>query len=203
METRQLRSWLFPFGLPAVKPDERAHLCLANKLLLFTVSMALELLVWTSFFLIEHPAAPENARGRDLATIWETGPLRLLREHPDVALVQLLQGRFGAKSPKPTTFMVKGLPTIQKRLDEMGTLPLPKALKLGRTNGTYHTASLKEYPWRLCSAIGAAVRDSIETMDPHETSYELVNDERRAWVQEIQLHQNWDAMMGADRAGAG
>ena len=200
---RLIRSWNFPFGLPAVKPDERAHLSLANKLLLFTVSMALELLAWIGFFLIEHPSPPENARGRDLATIWETGPFRALCAHPEVTMVHLLQGHFGAKSPKPTSFMVKGLPTLQGRLAEMGTLPLPKALRLGQTNGVFHTASLKEYPWRLCAAIGAAVRDSIENLSPHDTTYDLVNEERKTWVAEIKRNQNTSALMGADRAGAG
>ena len=203
---RQIRGWHDPFGLPAMQPDERAHVCLANKLLLFTVSLALELLAWVAFFLMEHPGIPDHAKSRDLATIWETGPLRVLRSHQDVKMITLMQGHLGAKSPKPTAFLVKSLPTLQGRLDEFGTLPLPRALKLGKTKGTYHTAALKEYPWRLCAAIGAAVRDfAIGLADPLDqtTEYNLINEERCSWGKEILQHQNMSAMMGADRAGAG
>ena len=200
---RQIRSWSSPFGLDATTPDERAHIRLANSLLLFSVDMALEMIPSVSFFLLEHPGIPENAKGRDLPTIWETGPLRVLRAHPATSFVEILQGRFGAKSPKPTVFVTKGLETLPTHLARQGTCALPKALRLGKTEGVYNTASLKEYPPKLCRAIGDSVADFVGTLAGYGTSYTLHAPARETWVREIQKNQNFSAQMGADRAGAG
>ena len=201
---RMIRSWNQPFGLDATTPDEQAHIFLANTLLFFSLEMALELLVWIAFFLLEHPDPPSDARSRDLPTIWETGPVRALRGHPAVHLHEIQQGRFGAKSPKPTTLMSKGLPSLSRHLEAHGTLPLPKALKMGKTEGgQYSTASLKEYPPRLCAAMGDAIRDFLKHLKGYGTDYSLEAPARQAWISEIKKNQNLSAQMGGDRAGAG
>ena len=200
---RQIRSWNDPFGLPALSPDERRHVDLSNQLLLFSIDMALEMLPGLSFFLLEHPDVPDDAKGRDLPTIWETGPLKILQAHPAVQLHHLLQGRFGAKSPKPTGFLEKGLSTLREQLVRNGTCAVPKALRLGKTEGVYHTSSLKEYPPRLCAAIGGAVKDFLHRLDQHGTHYVLESAERSEWVREVKANQNFSAQMGSDRAGHG
>ena len=201
---RLIRSWNQPFGLEATTPDEQWHLFLANTLLLFSVDMALELLELIAFFLLEHPGFPLEAKSRDLPTIWETGPLRILRGHPAVQLHELQQGRFGAKSPKPTVFLTKGLKSLPRHLAARGTLPLPKALKLGRTaTGEYSTAALKEYPEQLCAAISDSIRDFLCELPAFGTTYDLEAPERAEWIKEIRKNQNELAQMGSDRAGTG
>ena len=200
---RQIRSWNLPFGVAATNADEQAHIGLANCLLLFGADLALELLAGISFFVMEHPAPPDDAYAKDLPTICETGPIRLLRDHPAVRYHLFQQGRFGAKSPKPTVFLEKGLDTLATHLRVEGVCPLAKALKLGKTDGTYNTASLKEYPPRLCGALGKAVGDFVATLDAYGTSYTLEAPSRKAWINEILQNQNFSAQMGTDRAGSG
>ena len=201
---RQLRSWLLPFGLPSMRADERKHIGLANKLLLFVYRMSLELLLHPSFYLLEHPAEPEMAAAKDLPSSWCTGPAKLLLSHEDVRLHTFFQGPLGAESPKPTSFMVHGLDTLEGRLCQYAILPMPKKLVMGKTDGVYNTAKLKQYPPLLCRAISESIKDHLQTLwttsVPH-WSPEIA--QLREWVAEIQLNQNLAAGMGSDRAGCG
>ena len=75
---------------------------------------------------------------------------------------------------------------------------------MGKTEGgQYSTASLKEYPPRLCAAMGDAIRDFLKHMKGYGTDYSLEAPVRQAWISEIKKNQNLSAQMGGDRAGAG
>ena len=161
---RQLRSHQHPYGLPCMTEDERRHVHLGNGLLWFSYDLCAELLSFEeAFFVVEHPAPPTDAKSRDLPSSWLTGACDLLVSHPRVSAIDISQGVFGAKSPKPTRLLCKGVPTRTKHLREFGTLPMPPPLKLQKTNGVYSTAGLKAYPERLCLALSRAARDALES----------------------------------------
>ena len=125
------------------------------------------------------------------------GPSRSSSDH-----FTRFEGKFGAKSPKPTMLLEKGLPPLKQHLLNFGTLlPMPKALKMGRTEGTYNynTAAVKEYPPLLCQSIGSSIGDFVKRLPNYGTSYELHALERHAWVAEVKRNQNLDAQMGLER----
>ena len=201
---RMLRSRLFPFGLPKMKADEREHVHLSNVLLLFVHDMALALLAWKRrFFLKEHPLEPPEAEAEDLPSSWDVGSCQVLRSHSEVRTLNFSQGLLGAKSPKPTTFLLRGLATIEEEIERESTFAMPRALAMGKTSKEkFATAALKAYPPQLCRAIGTSVKAHITSFtDEHDHS--LTFEAMDAWVHEILAGANYDAVMGADRAGHG
>ena len=118
---RQIRTWKFPFGLPSTRVDERKHLALANKLLLFVLRLVLCMVDRPGFLLMEHPAEPEDAEYRDLPSSWSCAPMQVLRAHPRIRTITFFQGLLGAVSPKPTTFLVMGLETLEEKIEAFST----------------------------------------------------------------------------------
>ena len=79
-----------------------------NVLLLFVHELALELLAWEQRFVLkEHPAIPDDAESDNLPSSWDVGSL--LKAHPEMRVHTFAQGPFGACSPKPTSFLLRGL----------------------------------------------------------------------------------------------
>ena len=199
---RQVRSHRHPYGLPHTTVDERQHVHLGNALLFFSYDICIEQLVFPEcFFILEHPSPPEQAADRDLPSSWLTGACQMLLSHPEVSLIQIQQGRFGAISPKPTSLLCKGVPSLQGYLDRIGVLPLPKALSMRKSDGLYSTAALKAYPERLCKSFGLAIRESLKAFCNSNPSCTCVDDKMEAWIQAIQENSNLLAHMGMDRAG--
>ena len=109
-------------GLPHVRVDERKHVALANKLLLFVLRLALSMLDRPRFLLMEHPAEPDDPESRDLPSSWSCAPMRVLRAHPRVRTHTFYQGPLGVVSPKPTTFLLIGLETFEEQLNSAPVL---------------------------------------------------------------------------------
>ena len=199
---RQLRSFQHPYGLPCMTEDERKHTHLGNGLLWLTYDLCAELLPYDeAFFVLEHPAPPHDAEAKDLPSSWKTGACELLLTHPEVFALDLWQGKFGAKSPKPTRFLCKGVPTLEKRLTEYGNLPMPPPLQMKKVNGMYSTAELKAYPERLCKALSQAARDSLLAYKDHAPPCTLVDARTEEWIDNIVMNTNSVVSMGMDRAG--
>ena len=93
-------------GLNTVKVKEARQLLLANRLLLFTISLFLVLLPQRKFMVMEHPSCPEEGHQLWMASVWKMYIIRCLVEHKDVQILTIFQGKFGGASPKPTTLMV-------------------------------------------------------------------------------------------------
>ena len=199
---RQLRSHKHPYGLPCMTEDERRHIHLGNGLLWFTYDLCAELLMYKeAFFIVEHPAPPQDAEAKDLPSSWLTGACELLLTHPHVEVVDLWQGKFGAKSPKPTRLLCKGVPNLPAHLSAHGRLPMPPPLKLQKINGIYSTAELKAYPERLCMAMSSAVKDALQSFADGGPQFSLVDHRTESWIHHIQENANMVVTMGMDRAG--
>ena len=90
---------------------------------------------------------------------------------PNMRLVSLSQGLFGAPTAKPTTFLVLGLPTLEKNLHCSRLTPhLPQGASIGKdSSGQYKTAPLKEYPPALCRAIALSFCTEFASIECSDT----------------------------------
>ena len=145
-------------GLNTVKVKEARQLLLANRLLLFTISLFLVLLPQRKFMVMEHPSCPEEDDQQWMASVWKMYIIRCLVEYKDVQILTIYQGKFGGASPKPTTLMVLcGCDIdVNAHLDSFADVSvMPKALAMGwrEDKKEYATASLKEYPVKLCQGL--------------------------------------------------
>ena len=108
----------------------------------------------------EHPAEPA---GSDHASIWRLDIMQHIFRHPRVRRVRVLQGQFGADSPKPTDFVIHGPSDPQAVFRR-----LAKKCNRGTTIGLtadgrgFRTAKLKEYPGPLCRALTAVYSTWLE-----------------------------------------
>ena len=175
---------------------------LGNALLFFSYDICVELLVFPeSFFILEHPSPPDRAVARDLPSSWLTGACQMILSHPEVSLLEIQQGRFGAISPKPTSLMCKGVQSLQGYLDRIGVLPLPKSLTMSKCDGMYSTAALKAYPKRLCQGFGDAIREALAAFTVQCPPCTCADARLEDWISAIQQNANLRAHMGMDRAG--
>ena len=103
-------------------------------------------------------AHPKDSEDDNAVSIWLLPALRLIIHLPGMRQVHVVQGLFGAPSPKPTTLLALRLPTLEKDLHSgMLTTMLPHNVSAGRDEyGRFRTAPLKEYPPGLCSSIAKA-----------------------------------------------
>ena len=182
--------------------DERSHTLLGSVLLWFSYDLCLEILPFPeAFFALEHPAPPQQAEERDIPSSWLTGACALLESHPDVYCLDLMQGKFGAKSPKPTRLLCKGLHELPHFLRVYGDCPMPKALEMKQVDGMFSTAELKAYPEKFCRALSSAIRSSLELFQQSAPACTCVDRRTEEWIATIQQNANLSAGMGMDRAG--
>ena len=102
---RVVRSQETPFALPFLKVAEAEQVLQANRLLLFCLKLFLIMTHLNKFMMIEHPS--KSARDEDawLASIWKLFATQVYKYHPFVWQIEVMQGYFGSKSPKPTTLL--------------------------------------------------------------------------------------------------
>ncbi len=180
---------------------------MANALLLFTLQAFLEMLLIGKFGMVEHPSSPTDSSEMWLPSIWKLFVVRCLQAHPGVQTVLIHQGFYGAKSPKPTTLMFScdGSLSISDVLWECRTQSkLPQALRMGKQNGEYATASLKNYPTGLCRALSYTLSRWLKTHAKH-SEFSLPSDHAdlrdfSEYVQTLLINFNFAAQRGADCA---
>ena len=109
---------------------------------------------------LEHPAPPARETS---VTIWRTSILMLLLSLPGIELVQLAQGLWGAKSPKPTALLVLNAPNLRQILRGWQiSRDLPAAVSIGLDGqGRWSTAVLKEHPPALNAGLAAGFLEAI------------------------------------------
>ena len=204
---RVLRTAARPQGLVSLCCREIEQLLLANALLLFTLLAFLEMLIIGKFAMVEHPSMPTDSSEIWLPSIWRLFVVRCLQAHPGTQTVLIHQGYFGAKSPKPTTLMFScdGSLSVSDVLWERRTQQtLPQALRMGKQNGEYATASLKNYPTGLCRALSYTLSQWLTTHAKH-SDVVLPSDhadlrEFSEYVQHLLINFNFAAQRGADCA---
>ena len=159
---RVVRDPMNPWGLPSMRLAEVRQVLVGNILLGFSFVCIFALALHGGAALLEHPRDPEHD---DTISIWRLPILNVLLQLPDVRLVHVAQGLFGAPSPKPTTLLALRLPTLETALHRgLLTGANPQAVSIGKNvDGTFRTSPLKEYPPGFCKAIATAFSDSFCT----------------------------------------
>ena len=201
---RMLRSAMTPAALESLKIAELTQVQLANCLLCFALQAFLYMLMAHRLAILEHPSMPDGPGQEWLPSIWKLGIVRLIASHAAVQLLEIWQGHFGAKSPKPTALLISA-GTIDARTaiyDCAIRSDLPSALRMGYNSDTreYSTASLKEYPSALCAGIAnlSFLWCSRFVREPNITSAAM--GPFLSYSAQLQRHLNQDAQRGADCA---
>ena len=148
---RVIRTAAELWGLHALGLKELAQISIGNDLLLFSIFCLFRLALRGGVGILEHPAEPDAA---DAAAIWKLQILILLTHLPGVEVLQIMQGHFGAPSPKPTQLLsvnLPGLPIALQQCTVCDQLPRRSAIGL-QSDGQWATSKLKEYPPALCFA---------------------------------------------------
>ena len=135
---------------------------------------------------MEHPEDPVRFRGDhpDAPSVWNTQAVRWCRDTNLFCLLTLQQGFFHAKSPKPTTFLLSGIPQTTARHLEVAyrTSELPRSGSIGLGPKGWNTSGLKEYTAQLCALIAALFQEWISAHAHYPVrSFDEVTD----WVREL------------------
>ena len=152
------------WGLAQLRLREVRQVSFANRLLQFSLYMLACQLMAGNFGIMEHPACPGRRCERQPPSVWLLPSVRLILRHSCANLTTLLQGQYGAKSPKPTSFLVIAPYNVFLLMEQalrywITRLHVPPALQMGKTqSGSYATAPLKRYPRGLCKAISRMIQ---------------------------------------------
>ena len=201
---RVIRSQAFPQGLPALKIKELWQIQLANRLLLFTISLFNVLLHLRRMMVVEHPAEATGSEEGWLASIWKLYCVRQLAAHQDVQQIEILQGRFGGKSPKPTTLLVlcgRHIDVVEHFKQAESTTSLPSPLRMGwnEERREFETAGLKNYPPNLCLALAKLAEKWLATYVDQKMDLTAVPmDEFVKYTESLAQGFNTEAVRGAD-----
>ena len=153
------------FGAPSLRLTELKQVILGNSLLFFALSMVFALGLTGRVAVLEHPDVPDY--GPPIPTIWSTGAFAALKKLPGAEVLQLHQGLYGAKSPKPTRLCVTGGLNSREIFRRFETFPMPKALRMQKIDKQFSTAALKEYPSAFSCAIAECVSAWLEREHLH------------------------------------
>ena len=165
---RVIRSAQEPWGFQSLRIREIKQILVGNQLMLFALSILVELYLTGGCGLLEHPAMPANESS---ASIWRTPILQLLLSLEDFVLHELAQGLLGAASAKPTMLLTLRLPDIVQQICRWRlSKDLPKGTSLGRgTDGNFKTMFLKEFPPAFCGAIASSFFSTVVRMPTDAT----------------------------------
>lgn len=140
------------WGKEALGLKELAQISIGNDLLLFSILCIYRLALRGGIAVLEHPAEPEDV---DAASIWRLQILILLTHLPGIEVLRIMQGHFGAPTPKPTNLLSLNLPGLAAALRRCAVSEqLPRRIAIGlQADGSWATSQLKEYPPALCLAL--------------------------------------------------
>ena len=150
------------WGDLSLRLRELCDICVGNDLLGFALLAFILLYVSNGVAIIEHPDEPADDRA---VSIWRLPLVLLLRRFPGVHLHKVLQGLFGAESPKPTGFLTLNLPDFTSVMHKWRLVSNPpSACSIGvTTDGAFRTTRLKEYPPALCGGLAQCIVAAICT----------------------------------------
>eukprot|EP00435_Cladocopium_sp_Y103_P045347 s1596_g13.t1 len=165
---RVIRTPSEPWGIASLSLRELQQIGIGTLLLGFAFHCMAALAMRSGTGFLEHPREPEDD---ELVSIWRLPILRLLLALPNMRLVHLAQGLYGAHSAKPTSLLVLGMPTLEKDLHACRvSKDLPFGLSVGRSeDGQFRTAPLKEYPPAMCYGIALAMCRDLTSSESDET----------------------------------
>ena len=149
-----------PWGRESLRLRELQQVSIGTLLLGFAFQCIVALALHSGTGFVEHPKDPEESH---MVSIWRLPVLRAILQLPNIRLLHLAQGLFGAPSAKPTTLLVLGMPGLEMEFhSNRVTRELPKGASVGKDHlGQFHTAPLKEYPPSMCRALAFALCSEV------------------------------------------
>ena len=140
-------------GLLGLTRREHEQVAFGSRLLGIMLKLMTVALRHGKTAILEHPA--EDTTNCHQVCIWRLPVVCTLLRFRQCRRLRVLQGYFGAKSPKPTDLLCIN---ITEKAEEMllsgRTTPLPKTASIGKgKDGKWLTTSLKEYPGDLCKVL--------------------------------------------------
>ncbi len=173
---REASSQSLLWGKQQLTLREMRQISFANRLLQFALAMMVRQLTTGNFGLLEHPKLPEVQHGLQPPSIWILACMRILLAHPHARLIDLFQGHYRGKAPKPTTLLCIADPfhgdlMTEALVHSKTRHDLPPALRMGKlSKGVYATNPLKRYPPDFCAALAKMVgvcvsTDRIDSLD--------------------------------------
>lgn len=200
---RMLRTSQSPMGLGSLRIRELRQVEAANILLLFTIMAFQFMVAMHRVMFIEHPSEPNGSTEAWLPSIWRLKVMKIMTVHPAVRRIEVWQGHFKGKSPKPTTFLATaGDLDIHSIVYSCACSELPAALKMGysKESKEYATASLKEYPPDLCSGLALVVEHWCRKYYHSPTLASTSMPQFLEYTACLRQHLNMDAQRGPDFA---
>eukprot|EP00435_Cladocopium_sp_Y103_P070634 s65_g35.t1 len=183
---RPLRSHARLWGLAHLTWKELRQCRQGTSFSLQTLYIAALHVAFGGVFLSEHPACPEDP---ELASIWRSAIVEILRALPGCTLQTFPQWKWGSLTPKPTGLLSIGLPSLARSMydcmDESLQYPQRVAQGIG-ADGRFRTADCKEYPPLFCKALAKGITDRFDqALRQHEIREVSVESEAlQQWIQE-------------------
>ena len=175
------------WGLGNLSKREGQQVSIGNTLMLFCLKALLLQALTGGFAWLEHPANPHKrgTRHSKAPSIWMTQVVRWLHEARLVVFLDVLQGYFGADSPKPTTLMLAGVDYSRVAHCErsMRNSACAQGSNIGLKDGKWKTTHLKEYPPKFCSFGAALFKLWLDSL-PNRTEEFL---ETTKWLRDLVL----------------
>ena len=166
---RPLRDQDNIWGFRSLLLREALQTYIGNSLLTFILETFLYMWLNQRMAIVEHPEEPDPALHPGAPSIWQLHYMKVLKKFPGVDFVGLMQGHFGAISPKPTRLLACHCPDLASILQANQTCAtLPKALTMKKTGGFFATAQLKEYPTGLNRALALACHAVLQQYPAEE-----------------------------------
>ena len=158
---RPIRSAAQPWGFTHLTIREIKQVIVGNLLALFAIQCMVLQAFAGRFGCLEHPAEPGKEAA---ASIWKLDVMQQLYRHPAMHRIRLLQGHYGASSPKPTDLLVVGPANPKRSLVKHATPMCANGTNIGldETGRHFKTAHLKEYPGLLCRGLTQMYSDWLE-----------------------------------------
>ena len=158
---RPLRTTKQPWGLAELTVKELLQLRTGTKFALQVVWLLAALLCYGGHMMIEHPAPPSDPAR---VSIFRTPIYKLMLQLPEINLRVILQQLWGAGAVKPTGILTLRIPfffaSMNKWKAEVCATVEPA---IGRNkDGSFKTASLKEYPERLSQGFAQCTVDVLQ-----------------------------------------
>ena len=113
------------------------------------------------FFIEEHPGLP---REDFQPSIWRSALVKLFKKHPEIALHEIMQWKFGASTAKPTGLLTLRLPYFLRDLYacSLADAKKPSNVAIGLdADGQFRTACHKEYPAALSAGLANAISQQL------------------------------------------
>ena len=187
------------WGMHSLSLRELLDVCVGNDLFIFTLYAFVLLFFNAGLSIVEHPDEPKDLKA---VSVWRLPIMQVLLCLPGVELHHIMQGLFGAESPKPTGFLTLNLPHFRTTLHKRRlTTQLPMASSIGVTEtGEFKTAKLKEYPPALCAALSQCLLDALSGHDSSPDCDPLPSDFKTCC--DMMVCNEYGNFLGPDFAGS-